>query len=135
MSIQRHAPSTERKNPLQRTISTKRVELVIVIVLSLATLAAGFALGADDSKVKKATTQVESGARKIPDGRVGEGVDETAKGIGKTVSEGAKYSGEKLKEAGKAAEPTAKTAWGDGRAAAVGFGHTVRGFFANLFAK
>jgi hypothetical protein len=115
-------------------MSTKQVGLVFVIVLSFATLAAGFALGADDSKVKNATTQVESGARKIPDGKVGEGVEQTAKGVGKTVSEGAKYSGEKLKEAGKAAEPTATTAWG-ARAAAVGFGHTVRGFFTNLFAR
>jgi len=87
------------------------------------------------AKVKDATNQVESGAKKIPDGKVGEGVDETAKGIGKTVSEGAKYSGEKVKEAGKAAEPPAKTAWGNARDSAVGFGHTVTGFFANLFAK
>jgi hypothetical protein len=57
--------------------------------------------------LKAATNQIESGAKKIPDGKIGEGVEETAKGIGKTVSEGAKYSGEKLKEASGAAEPAA----------------------------
>ncbi len=113
----------------------KRLGLVIVCVFSLSLLASGFAGAADDSKVKSATSQVESGAKKIPDGKVGEGVEETAKGIGKTVSEGAKYSGEKLKEAGKAAEPPAKTAWGNARDGAVGFGHTVKGFFTSLFSK
>ena len=114
----------------------KRLGLVILFVFSLSLLlASGFAVAADDSKVKDATNQVESGAKKIPDGKVGEGVDETAKGIGKTVSEGAKYSGEKLKEASKAAEPPAKTAWGNARDSAVGFGHTVTGFFANLFSR
>ena len=113
----------------------KRLGLVIVFVSSLWLLASGFAVAADDSKVKNATNQVESGATKISDGDVGEGVAETAKGVGKTVSEGAKYSGEKLTEAGKAAEPTAKTAWENTRDGAVGFGATVKGFFTNLFSK
>ena len=113
----------------------KRLGLVIVFVFSLSLLASGFAVAADDSKVKDATRQVESGAEKISDGKVGEGVEETAKGIGKTVSEGAKYSGEKLKEAGKAAEPPAKTAWGNARDGAVGFGQAVKGFFTTLFSR
>jgi hypothetical protein len=54
-----------------------------------------------DSKVKAATGQVEQGAKKIPKGKVGEGVKQTAKGVGKTVTEGAKYSGQKVKEAVK----------------------------------
>src|SRR5256712_14189968 len=112
----------------------KRLGLVILFVFSLSLLlASGLAVAADDSKVKNATNQVESGAKKIPDGKVGEGVEETAKGVGKTVSEGAKYSGEKLKEAGKAAEAPAKTAWGKGRAGAVAVGHTAIGFFTNPF--
>jgi major membrane immunogen (membrane-anchored lipoprotein) len=78
-------------------MSMKRPGVVIALALSMSLLACGFAMAADDSKVKNATNQVESGAKKIPDGKVGEGVAETAKGIGKTVSEGAKYSGEKLK--------------------------------------
>ncbi len=113
----------------------KRLGLVIVFVFSFSLLASGFAAAADDSKVKAATKQVESGVKKIPDGKVGEGVEETAKGIGKTVSEGAKYSVEKVKEAGKAAEPPAKTAWGNARDSAVGVGHSVKGFFTNLFSK
>jgi hypothetical protein len=38
-------------------------------------------------------------------------VEETAKGVGHTVVEGAKVTGEKIQEAGKAAEPKAETAW------------------------
>ena len=86
----------------------KPVRVLIVCAIPLSLLAAGSALGADDSKVKAATTQVESGAKKIPDG-----VAETAKGVGNTVSEGAKYSGEKVKDAGEAAAPPAKSAWGE----------------------
>jgi hypothetical protein len=111
----------------------KRLGLVTVFAVLLAVLVAGSALAADDSKVKSATNQVESGAKKIPDGKIGAGVEETAKGVGNTAVEGAKYSGEKLKEAGKAAEPPAKGAWGNARDGAVGVGHTVKTFFTNLF--
>ncbi|HET9489807.1 MAG TPA: hypothetical protein VFR64_08650 [Methylomirabilota bacterium] len=108
----------------------KRLGLALMFVFPLSLLASAFAQAADDAKVRAATDQVESGS-----GKVGEGVVETAKGIGKTASEGAKYTGEKLKEAGQAAETPAKTAWGNVRDGAVGFGHTVKGFFANLFSK
>ena len=107
-------------------------KLVIALTASLALMAAGSAFGADDSKVKDATGQVESGAKKIGKG-VGEGVEETAKGIGHTVSEGAKYTGEKFKESGKAAEPEAKSAWQHTKDGAVAFGHSVRNFFVRLF--
>jgi hypothetical protein len=106
---------------------------IIVFIIPLALLASGPALAADDTKVKAGMNQVESGAKKIPDGKIGEGVTETATGIGHTVSEGAKYSGEKLKEAERAAEPPAKSAWDSTRDGAVSFGHSVKGFFANLF--
>ena len=108
----------------------KRLGLALVFVFPLSLLASGFALAADDSKVKAATNQVETGY-----GKVAEGVGETAKGVGKTASDGAKYSAEKVKEAGQAAAPPAKTAWGNARDGAVGFGHTVKGFFTNLFSK
>jgi hypothetical protein len=85
--------------------------------------------------VKAATNQVESGAKKIPDGQIGDGVTETAKGIGNTVSEGAKYSGEKVKYAAEAAAPPAKSAWGNGRDGAVGVGRSVKRFFTSLFSK
>jgi hypothetical protein len=44
----------------------KRLGLVIVCMLPLSLLASGFALAADDSKVKAGTHQVERGAKKIP---------------------------------------------------------------------
>jgi hypothetical protein len=79
----------------------KHLGLAIVFMISISLLASALALAADDSKVKAATNQVEQGAKKIPKGKVGEGVKQTAKGVGKTVTEGAKYSGQKVKEAVK----------------------------------
>lgn len=108
-------------------------QLVIVLACSLALALP--AAAADDSKVKSATRQVESGAKKIGDGKVGEGVEETAKGIGKTVVEGAKFTGEKLKESGQAAEPKAKTAWQHAREGASAFGQGVKAFFGRLFSQ
>jgi hypothetical protein len=101
----------------------KPLPVLIVFVLSLSLLTAGSARGADDSKVKAATGQVESGAKKIPDD-----VAETANGVGHTVSEGAKYSGEKVRDAEKAAAPPAKSAWGHAR-------DSVKTFFTSLFSK
>ena len=88
---------------------------------------------ADDSKVKAATGHVETGARKMGDGQVGEGAQETATGIGHTVVEGAKFSGQKVQEAGKAAEPRAKGAGEQARDGAVSFGQSVKTFFTRLF--
>jgi len=101
-----------------------------VVLVSLALSWLPSASRADDSKLKDATGQVESGAKTI-----GSGIEDTAKGIGKTVVEGAKTAGEKLKEAGKAAEPQAKTAWEQVRDGAVSFGHGVRNFFTRLAGK
>ena len=108
---------------------------VLVTVLACVMLAvwAVPALAADDSKVKSATQQVDTGAKKIGAGKVGEGVEETAKGIGNTVVEGAKYSGAKLKESGKAAEPQAKSTWQNLKETANSFGGTVKNFFGRLF--
>src|SRR6476620_9881706 len=80
----------------QKGTPMKRLLLTTVFVFPLFLLAAGFASAADDSNVKEATGHVESGAKKIPEGKIGEGVEETAKGVGHTVTEGAKYSGEKV---------------------------------------
>lgn len=109
----------------------KIVTIVLVALVLVAPLATSFA--ADDSKVKSATGRVESGAKKIGDGQVGEGVKETAKGIGTTVVEGAKYTGDKLKESGKAAEPQAKSAWNHVTEGASAFGNSVKNFFTQLF--
>ena len=108
-------------------------ELVTVLACVMLAVWAVPAFAADDSKVKSATQQVDTGAKKIGAGKVGEGVEETAKGIGNTVVEGAKYSGAKLKESGKAAEPKAKSAWESVRDGTVYFGHSVKNFFSNLF--
>ena len=107
----------------------KRIALALIIAL----LAAGPAAAADDSKVKAATGQVESGAKKIGQGKVGDGVEETAKGLGHTVAEGAKYTGDKLKESGKAAEPEAKSTWQNLKETANSFGGSVKSFFGRLF--
>ena len=112
-----------------------RYGIAALAALTLTAFAAGPALAADDSKVKAATNQVESGAKKIGDGKIGEGVEQTAKGIGKTVEEGAKFTGEKLKEAGKSAEPDAKSSGRSFRDSAVSFGSSVKNFFTRLFSN
>ncbi len=109
----------------------KRMIIAVAVSLTLGLVLAASA--ADDSKVKAATGQVEAGAKKIGHGQIGEGVEETAKGIGNTVVEGAKFTGEKLKESGKAAETQAKSAWDNVRDGAVDFGHSVKNFFSKLF--
>lgn len=99
----------------------------------LLALAASPSLAADDSKVKAATRQVESGARKLGEGKIGEGVEQTAKGIGNTVVEGAKFTGAKVKESGEAAQPKAKSAWESTKDGARAFGQSVKRFFSRLF--
>ena len=111
----------------------KRLGAIIVFGVMSSLLLPASAAPADDVRVKDGMKQVEQGAKKIPSSQIGDGVQETAKGIGTTVSEGAKYSGEKLKEAGQATEAPAKSAWGHARDGAVGVGRTVKGFFTTLF--
>jgi hypothetical protein len=111
----------------------KRTALALILVALLAPVSP--ARAADDSKVKAATNQVETGAKKIGQGKVGDGVEETAKGLGKTVVEGGKYAGDKLKESGKAAEPQAKTTWQNLKETANSFGGSVKSFFTRLFSK
>ena len=109
----------------------KRIALALSILALLAP--AWPARAADDTKVKSATQEVETGAKKIGQGKVGDGIEETAKGIGKTVVEGGKYTGEKLKESGKAAEPEAKSTWQNLKETANSFGASVKNFFTRLF--
>jgi hypothetical protein len=104
--------------------------LLILSAVAVVAVAPGYA--ADDSRVNRATRQVETGAKKIGDGKIGEGVEETAKGIGNTVVEGAKYTGEKLKESGQAAKPHAKSTWENVKDGAVSFGRSVKAFFSRL---
>jgi hypothetical protein len=88
---------------------------------------------ADSTKVDRATRQVEQGAHKVGEGKVGQGVEETAKGIGNTVVEGAKYTGRKFEEAGRAAEPGARSAGRRVKEGASAFGSSVKNFFTSLF--
>lgn len=108
--------------------TTAAVVMIVALPLSFRP-----AVAADVSKAKAATEEVESGAKKIGQGQVGQGVEETAKGIGHTVVEGAKFTGEKLKESGKAAEPEAKSAWGKVKDGASDFGQSVKRFFTRMF--
>lgn len=109
--------------------------LVLILTVLLLAGSVAPALAADESKVKAATRQVETGAKKIGEGKIGDGVEQTAKGIGNTVVEGAKFGGEKIKESGKAAEPSAKSAWQNVKAGATSFGRSVKNFFSTLFSN
>lgn len=74
----------------------KRLAFILAAALVVST---GLpARAADDAKVKAATEQVEAGARKIGDDKVGAGFDEMFKGVGNTIVEGAKYSGRAIKD-------------------------------------
>ena len=76
-----------------------------LVVLTCFGLSSGLAYAASMSKVDSATHQVESGTK-----QAGQCIAQTAKGIGHTIVEGAKMSGEKIQEAGKEAQPQVKNA-------------------------
>ena len=82
------------------------------------------------SELKAATNQVESGAK-----TAGEGIKETAKGVGNTVEKGAKATGERFKDAGQTAQPEMKSAWDNFKDSASSFGHGVKDFFKGLAGK
>ncbi len=108
---------TAAKNPVASLVA------LLALILVTAPVSA-----ADDTKAKEGAAQVESGAKQI-----GRGVEDTAKGIGKTVAGGAQTAGDKIREAGRAAEPEAKSAWTRTKEGAVSFGHSVKSFFTSLF--
>lgn len=66
--------------------------------LAVVALSFGVAGAADRTKVDQATKRVEQGAKQIGQGQVGLGFREMFAGIGYTVVEGAKFSGENIKE-------------------------------------
>ncbi len=69
------------------------VSLTVALFLSW-----GAADAADKSKVNRATKRVEKGAKQVGQGEVGPGFKEMFTGIGHTIVEGAKFSGENIKE-------------------------------------
>jgi hypothetical protein len=74
-------------------------KLVITIAnLFVVGLAAGSAGAADKTKVDEQTTRIEHGAKQIGQGEVGAGFKELFSGVGHTVVEGAKYSGQTMGE-------------------------------------
>lgn len=101
----------------------RHVRRAILMTLAMLLAAAAPAIAADESAVKSATRRVENGAHAIGRGEIGRGIEETAKGIGFTVYEGAKFTGEKFKEAGRSA------------GSAPSFPDGVKNFFATLFSN
>ena len=79
---------------------TRRLRWVWIApgLLAALTLSCGTAGAADKSKVDQATKRVERGAKQIGHGQVGPGFKEMFTGIGHTIVEGAKFSGENIKE-------------------------------------
>jgi hypothetical protein len=67
-------------------------------LFAVVALSCGTAGAADKSKVDHATKQVEQGAKRVGQGHVGSGFKQMFTGIGYTVFEGGKYSGETVKE-------------------------------------
>ncbi len=79
---------------------TRRLRWVWIAPALLATMAlsCGTASAADKTKVDRATKRVERGAKQIGQGRIGPGFKEMFTGVGHTIVEGAKFSGENIKE-------------------------------------
>ena len=61
-------------------------------------LSSGVAAAADSTKVDRATSRVEQGAKQIGQGNLGPGFKEFFVGIGFTIFEGAKFTGETIGE-------------------------------------
>jgi hypothetical protein len=70
------------------------VSAYIVIVA----LSCGAAGAADKTKVDQATQRVEQGAKQIGRGDIGPGFKEMFTGVGHTIVEGAKFSGDTIGE-------------------------------------
>ena len=68
------------------------------VFLAVVALSCGTAAAADKTKVDAATKRVEKGAKQIGQGQVGLGFREMFAGVGHTIVEGAKFSGENIKE-------------------------------------
>jgi len=71
---------------------------IIPAFLVVATLFAGVAGAADKTKVDRATGRVEQGAKQIGQGELGPGFKEFFVGIGYTIVEGAKFTGQTIGE-------------------------------------
>jgi hypothetical protein len=72
-------------------------QIALEVVAALA-LFSGTVGAADKTQVDRATKRVTLGAKQIGRGQVGPGFREMFTGIGHTIVEGAKFSGENIKE-------------------------------------
>ena len=78
---------------------TRKHHWLLITSAFLATaLSCGAADAADSTRVNWATQRVERGAKQIGQGQLGPGFKEMFAGIGHTIVEGAKFSGQNLKE-------------------------------------
>jgi len=66
--------------------------------LAVVALSFGAAGAADKSKVDQATSRVKQGAKQIGAGEAGSGFKEMFTGVGQTIVEGAKFSGQTIGE-------------------------------------
>jgi len=66
-------------------------------LLAIMALAYGTVGAADKTKADRVTKRVEQGAKQIGQGRIGPGFKKMFTGIGHTIVEGAKYSGQNIK--------------------------------------
>jgi hypothetical protein len=124
----------QSSQPTEVEMALRHRSLIVALTFSaLVGLGTGPAAAADSTRVDAATQQVERGAHQIGQGQVLGGTGELAKGIGNTVVEGAKFTGQKIGEAGRAAGPGAKSAWERTKESAVYVGSSVRDFFVDLF--
>ncbi|HZP35913.1 MAG TPA: hypothetical protein VFE48_05395 [Methylomirabilota bacterium] len=110
---------------MQKSVNSRVAWTVALLALFALAAPAG---AADDTKAREGAAQVQSGAR-----QVGQGAVETAKGIGKTVAGGAETARDRIRDAGRAAEPEAQSAWSRTKEGAVSFGRSVKDFFTSLF--
>ncbi|HET7341382.1 MAG TPA: hypothetical protein VFL90_07970 [Methylomirabilota bacterium] len=93
-----------------------RWPFLILSVVALVSLTRGVSTGADTTRVDEATRRVEHGAKQIGEGDLGLGFKTLFTGLGGTIVEGAKFTGntiveffEKKPASPEVAAPTAGT--------------------------
>ena len=77
---------------------TRTARFLVIAPAFLVAVSVGSAGAADKTKVDEATKRVQTGAQQIGNGQVGNGFKEMFTGIGHTIVEGAKYSGNTMGE-------------------------------------
>jgi hypothetical protein len=77
---------------------TRTARWILIAPAFLVAMSVGSAGAADKTKVDEATKRVQGGAKQIGSGQVGNGFKEMFAGIGHTIVEGAKFSGNTMGE-------------------------------------